>query len=74
MAYIKRFADGFLIREAGPEDKIRVTSSFSIYDVLDYLPHMYDYYMTHPKYFCFLGEIHGKVVSIFIFSTDFIFY
>ena len=66
MAHIKRFPDGFLIWEAEFEDKYAVISSFYVYDGVDYEPHMYDYNIGHPKYYCYLGEINGQVVSIFV--------
>ena len=64
MVVIKAYPDGFVVREARPEDKQEVLTSFDVYNGLDYVAHMYDHYMEHPKFFSYVGVYEGRIVSI----------
>ena len=64
MALVKEYADGFVVREATPEDKDELCTSFNnVYGGMDYVEQMYDHYMENPKYHCFVGVLDGKIVS-----------
>lgn len=54
-------------RKATPLDKNTVLSlRYNVYGGLDYLADYYDYFMQDRNRQCFVGELDGKVVSIFL--------
>ena len=63
MVLIKKYADGLVVRSAEAGDKEAVSDIDAFAD-LDYVHVMYDHYMENPNYHLFVGEIHGRVVSV----------
>jgi hypothetical protein len=62
MVVIKEYEDGTIVRVAEPEDKDAV-GGIGGHGSVDIIKRMYDHYMEHPNFLCFLAEYEGRVVS-----------
>ena len=62
MSVIKKFPDGFLVREATLQDKQEVVTSFDVYDGFDYVEHLYEHFMNHTNISCYVAELDGNII------------
>ena len=67
MVVIKDYEDGTVVRIAEPEDKDAVGDIVG-HGSVDIIRHMYDHYMEHPNFLCFLAEFEGRVVSSYFWQ------